>query len=424
MNAYDAPSPSEMLTAFLEGDLDGSHEDLLFSLLNDDHALRIEMRELIAVNRLARYDADAMALPAAWKSAVMNGIAGAPIAGQRETVRPAPAGWYRNGRMILAALLLGILGTLGALRLIYDSGTTIASIEHVAAWPESAGDKHAGPNLLSGDRLTPELPDDKENATTPSERGVLRADVARLHGAEERPVGTVDPEGEPRHAFDSETQHDPRSPMLRTDSLERSSVITEQLADVNDLLSEHDAADRARPISSSLSTPPPPYLSVRRERLELGYRHSLGSNYPNVRIPSTASEGIGEISLSVLYRIGSGHALGLEGGRGNFPQIFRGFESGERVRYEQNPTLLWGGFAYQYTADAILLDGVHPFARLIAGGTVAGPMGRGVLGLRFVPESRMALTAGLEGSLLLYEFQNERFTSSGLDFTYGISVSF
>lgn len=424
MNAYDATTPSEMLTAFLEGDLEGSHEDILFSLLSDDHILRTEMRELIAVNRLARYDAGLMIPPSEWKRNVMKEVAEVGNPKVRKNNRLLPAGWYRNGAILSLGLLLGILGTLATLRLTNDAGTVIAlndvASASTAALPESsAGSSSLGIQAENSHRtVVPNIVNKKnesDRGMSPSPFGLDGPRAMMSDSDDSERANTQDPSVLPGASEAS---------FLRGDKLESAAALTETLVDQDDSSLRSSSTDGLRAINSSLSLPSLPDLNVRRERLEVGFRHSLGSNYPNVALPSTAAQGIGEMSLSLLYSLDEHHAVGLEGGRGNFPQAFRGVENGERVRYEQNPTLLWSGLAYQFIADPILFDGLHPFARLVGGGTTAGPLTRGIVGLRFVPESRVALTAGAEGSLMLYEFQNAWFTSGGLDFTYGISVTF
>ena len=431
MNAYDITSPSDLLIAFLEGDLLEIHEDLLFSHLSGNPSLRLEMREMIAVNRLSTEDAESLRPPSAWKSAVMAGVQDI----QSEQVGESPRRviafpWYRAGGLVLAALLIGVLGTLGTIYLLQDS---VPRDVHSATFMNS---ENVGEHTGAAEKQMGRLSDESVS----SEAGAGRSALARS-APSSGPVGVAHRTGEEIYTPESSGREGLQ--VVEASDVRFESAITEDADAVNALNALNKSSvllvkndfDVAEPapiarLNTNMSQPVTPDLFVQPEYVEVGYRNTIGATYPNVVLPSELDQpnitdaGINGASLSLLYRLEEHHQVGVEMGRDVFPQVYRGVENGEQVRYEQKPTLFWAGAAYQYRTGGVLFDGVHPFVRVVAGGTDVGPLLKGVSGIQFIPEKRVALTLGVEGSALLYQHQKTWFTSRSLDFTYGLSISF
>lgn len=428
MNAYDATSPSDLLIAFLEGDLQEMHEDLLFSHLSGNPGLRLEMRELIAVNRLSSVDAQSLQPPSEWKAAVMSDVQELRNASVRdEPRRPIALPWFRTGALAVLTMLFGVLGTLGVQYLVQGDAVirdvrpaTVTNprevIEPLGAAKERTKQESGGsvsPGTDAGRSIT------AQSASSPVLAGSDAGVIIDHDFPEQKTHRVFSASTNGREALSADSEEELHRPKV----LKESSVLPIE----NDFIVD-EPVPSASP-DAVLPQPLSPDLSVRPEHVEIGYRNTIGSAYPNVVLPSEldqqdADAGINGASLSLLYRLDEHHLIGLETGRDVFPQIYRGTENGEQIRYEQKPVLFWVGAAYQYRTGSVLFDGLHPFVRAIAGGTDAGPLTKGVAGFQFIPERRVALTLGVEGSALLYRYQGDWFSSRSLDFTYGLSISF
>jgi hypothetical protein len=130
------------------------------------------------------------------------------------------------------------------------------------------------------------------------------------------------------------------------------------------------------------------------------------------------------VNLGLMYALDDHHAVGIEAGRESFSQHFNGLENGMGVRYEQNPLAYWATAVYQFTGEP-LLPHVHPFIQIQAGGAFEiGGLGRATLGIKFRPFDRIAVIAGAEGSLMVYRFQSNWFSTNKVGMTYGLSYEF
>ena len=89
--------------------------------------------------------------------------------------------------------------------------------------------------------------------------------------------------------------------------------------------------------------------------------------------------------------------------------------------------VLWGVASLKYKAGQQLfsLAGAEPYAQILVGGTEMGPLAKGIIGLQFIsPDMGFGMKFGVEGSTLLYNFNNELNRTDKLGITYGIIYSF
>lgn len=408
--------------SFLDGDLDPVREDILFSKLAEDQSLRFEMKEMLSVNRLAQLDAESMLPPTAWKVDVMGAVATVNIpevSEKKNTI--AGAGWWRGSFLILLALFVGSVGTLGIQKMLQGDQNT----EEVLAANET--------NTITTnahDVAETPSPDPHEISAKQVERPSSSPGSVRLPLVKLEEVSTV-ASTSPRATNSTDTvaeslkaENEPRAVRLTALSPRNRS-----LADTGAFMLEKNLGGR----SKTASLPQPLLNQVAetdKERqgeagLEVATKTSFAIQEKELATTAQSTDPLGEvgISLSLLYRLDNHHKLGIEVGRQRTPQVFRGVEGNQVVRYEQTPTLNRYGLLYQYSSNDIL-KGVRPVLQGMAGFTETGPVGNALLGAEYAPDSRISLMAGVQGSLSLYRFQENWYSSPRLDFTYGVAVKF
>ncbi len=154
--------------------------------------------------------------------------------------------------------------------------------------------------------------------------------------------------------------------------------------------------------------------------LHLGIRF-LGlwqQSSPEVTLPGQSS-GVRNLCLSLEQPLSAAHAIALEAGSEDFPQVFSSERTG--LQYRQRPALLWVGLAHHW--EPSVEAPAVPFLHTLLGGTVVGPVGKVWVGsaIRLGEHSRLRI--GLEGTLLLYRFEGQWFSTRKLGISYGMAFS-
>lgn len=382
MSTHQDYTDARMLHAFLDGELDGAHEEVLFSKLASSVELRAEMQDQLTIRTAIQHDTDAFNPPAS-ATAALFGALGFSIpsnaaAGAGFSVAQR---WWITGASILTAAV--------AILLLYTQ------------YPFSSSDKVMTERVVS-------MP---STALTIEETPAL-ADIPI-------PASTRQNDVLPRNAY-------PTAPV----------EITNSMRDVNlASLGFHPVAALSSSSSDQAETAAEP-ARIREQHVyfydlvptpdgvTLHARNVALQSDPSPRALSQSEPWFRNVNLGLMYALSEHHSIGIEAGQEAFPQHFSGVEDGVHVRYEQNPLAYWATAVYQYNGDA-LLPHVHPFAQLQVGGAFSlGGLGRASLGLKFKPFDRIAIVVGAEGSMLMYRFQDSWFRTNKLGMTYGIAYEF
>ena len=388
MSNHQEYMDSRMLHAFMDGELGGAQEEALFHKLSGDAALRAEMQDHLAIRKAIQHDIEAFTPPASATAAIFSTL-GFTIPSGSTTAAALPGGssmlrsmWFGAGATVLAvatAVFLYLQFPLAfdsvprTIERVVSSPSPVTVIEETAAvadlpvTPAATVTGDRSPVAAAASDVPASVPvaapaaDFTERAVTPRDMELLAAAVTGRNSPERIRAGQV----------------------YFYDLIPKPDGVT---------LYARNVALRSDPAPTVMSQSEPWFRNV---------------------------------NLGLMYALDDHHAVGIEGGRESFSQHFNGMtDNGLDVRIEQNPLAYWATAVYQFTGDP-LLPHVHPFFQLQAGGAFQlGGLGRAALGLKFRPYDRIALMVGAEGSMLLYRFQRNWFTTNKLGMTYGVSYEF
>lgn len=376
MSNHQEYMDSRMLHAFMDGELGGPQEEALFHKLSADPALRSEMQDHLAIRKAVQHDIEAFTPPASATAAIFTSL-GFTIPSNTATAAGAGSSFLRGLWIGSAASVLAVAT---AIILFFQFSTTgdapAEIIERVVRTP-------ADPVFIEQPAPLADLP------TAPARHASAAVTEAATPFDAEFTVRAVTPRDITLLASAIDETAPPAPPaQVRTDQVR-----------FYDLLPAPDG-------------------------VTLYARNVALRSDPAPTVVSQSEPWLRNVNLGVLYAIDEHHAIGFEGGREPFSQNFHGIEHGVGVRYEQNPLAYWATAVYQFSGDP-LLPHVHPFFQIQAGGALElGALGRATLGLEFRPFDRIAVLVGAEGSLLLYRFQTNWFSSNKLGMTYGLSYEF
>jgi len=412
MSTHQDYMDERMLHAFLDGELDSANEELLFEKLSSDSALRAEMQQHLAMRKAIQHDNEAFTPPASATSAVfaalgfslpplaaeaapagaMGAAGGVGAAGSATT--GAGSGTFRQVTLSTAAAVLAILAAL------------FLSMQFPAITPDLSG---------TAQRVVSVPPTTLEIQETPA--------LGDLPVA--APAAAIPANRAAAAAAEVQEQASPSRDMRILDAREPG---TRPIAALTPLETPAPEPERIRAGDVqffNLVSPP--------DGVTLYARNVALRSDPAPAVVSQSEPWFHNMNIGALYALSDHHAIGIEGGQEAFPQTFSGLEGGRSVRYEQNPMAYWATAVYQFNGDA-LLPHVHPFVQAQAGGAFGqaasggmywlGPLARATLGIKLRPFERIAVVAGVEGTMLLYRFQGSWFDTNKIGLTYGVSYEF
>jgi hypothetical protein len=365
-----------MLHAFLDGELAGVHEEVLFNKLSSSSELRSEMQDQLAIRKAVQHDAEAFNPPSAATAAVFGALGFSippPLPVVAATSTSLSQRLWMSGASAVTAVAIAVL--------LY--------MQFPALLQQSAGPAErvvSSPPFTVMIEETPALSD--INITAPAARSVIASAIPAAAAAELRDVDVRSLGFQPCKAL-------PASEIALRDP-ER---LPSREVYFYDLISAPEGVSFYARNVALRSDPAPKTVS----QSESWFRN---------------------VNLGLMYALSDYHSIGIEGGQEAFPQHFSGVEYGVAKHWEQNPLKFWATGVYQFNGEA-LLSHVYPFAQVQLGGVFQlGGLARTTIGLKFKPFDGIAIMVGAEGSVLMYRFQNAWFRTDKLGMTYGVAYEF
>ncbi len=439
-------SSSELLSVFLDGELEGDDVSRLFYQLASDVDLQCEMRHHIAIRNALR--SEPMRPPADMKRKVLEatGLVVDPAATAGDD-RKKGGGWKTTLTMIAVALLSSSVTLL--VSNTFRDAEPAATVKVDGA---THGDAAIGSPISSNDPAGIDAAVRREPggasaeggphdlvAAVPPPRSSTGREVARgaRGGRSNRLSLGVDRTGRPVVESPPALMPTPDPSGAETTASGDSSFMEAPRLEAIDLRElgpdvGRDTVPGALP--HALLAASTDDLSSNPSNMSLGLRGFTARSFPATGLEPLAGSGLREFGVTFLYHLSEEHAFGVEMGRESIdqrytrieppPDLLKPGEAGtDRVEVEQNYVALWVTGVYQFSPTGIGYAGVRPFMRGAAGGSAVGPVGRGTVGLR-MEIGPVGCSAGLEGSLFLSRYGEEMVVTRKLGFTYGLSVKF
>lgn len=160
-------------------------------------------------------------------------------------------------------------------------------------------------------------------------------------------------------------------------------------------------------------------------KISLSFRGYMMKSDPEVNVNANQTSLLNNAGVGIGYKIAENSSIGFEVGQEKFAQKFTLVRNEDKSFYKQNPLLWWYGIYYQQAFSQLFsMAALKPLAKLFIGGTPAGPLLRGSVGLQYTPDRRVSLFLGWEGSILWYKVQNNLYQTKKNGITYGVSVRY
>ncbi|MBM2815669.1 MAG: hypothetical protein HW421_2431 [Ignavibacteria bacterium] len=162
-----------------------------------------------------------------------------------------------------------------------------------------------------------------------------------------------------------------------------------------------------------------------KNKFSFTLRQFAAASIPTVDLKPISEPTLNNLALSLMYFINPNHAFGIEIGQENIEQQFTGMDGNKEITWTQNYLAFWTGGLYQFSFDPIEnLGDIIPFTKIFLGGTRVGPYAKTSFGFRLPLSENVAIMSGLEYSYLYYQFQGKNFNTQKFGATYGLVIKF
>ena len=430
-----------MLNGFLDGELDATQEEQLFTSLADNAEMRSELRDMRAVQTAARNYAATVTAPAEFTKSVFTRLGFQSTMSTTTTIvgstfALALLGFLKKYWLPLTAVLIGsVLTSWYFLSMdstekqpkrstpsVSQQDASTAAIEK--NHPVSPSETATSPRSTSNPALTKtKLPASASRSTTTSSREVRQQETNTDHrqtideslSANSTVIRNV--------GVSTQSIAFPDSSAPPMETSDASHLLSEPFASFENISTSSDVVNSPSEISFGNMQLSPVRLP---ENFSVEYRgYSLKSS-PEETIAPKSDPWFREMSIALLYRLAPQHSIGIVIGHEAFPQHYNGIENGVGVKYEQSLLTPWIAGEYSFRIASLrFLGRIDPFISLNLGSTIqAWALSRGMVGIRYVPVRSVSIMIGFEGSMLLYQYQSSWFTTKKTGLVYGVAFQF
>ncbi len=412
MNSDYDNTTGELIELFIDGELSGIRQSMLFRALANDETLQSEFHHALAVRRAIQDDRESLSLAPDIKDGLFARASLVP-AGAMMTplvlppVDPGSRGstwWQRHSDKVVSALGGAIFSAL----IIFGLAEIVAPADR-------------SPDVLEYGQVGP-----VDNSVSMDHRSSTDLPVSELRfsdgaaAAEQEAAAPVVEQGQPSkvNAFTETTKQAGAAIDLHEDlpATVDNVSIAKPLSPQRRVFSARHSPLQSGPSSGTPrlapSLPAAP-SNISRFSLQLNGIEGLAL-WPDYNVAESRGPFFNNRSASLLYRLDKRNALGLAAGKESLPHVvLKGATAERRVR------LSWIGLRYQHVLrDLAPVPKLHPLLQLTGAWTDVGLLAKGMAGLRYGLDDSVQMQLGLEGSSLRSRWR----TTDKLALVYGISI--
>jgi hypothetical protein len=413
-------SPSELLSAYLDGELSPQSEKLLFEKLAQSDELRTEMRDFLAIHK--EIENGAMYYPpAALKTAAMA-KAGLESAGAFAGALPL----LKSALVPVVSALTGVVLTVLVMTNLAQDDSELAALKNENALLKS--ENGLLKTNIAQSNNTIELQKLEANIAS-EESAELQKILAKNEQeliAEKYKTQVFKRQAEQQlAALEKVLKTGPTAEIPESEAFKNITVLasnslkSDERTPLKDLLKDVEESVTRPAILDEMSTEKTSWL----ENINFEMRGFSLANFPQPRTLPQSDPIFKNMAIGAYYRVNNTHAFGGEFGQEAFSQRFSEIEADSVVNWQQYLVLPWAGLSYRYTPD-ISFKNIRPMVGIFAGGSEGGPVTRAILGVQIFPENPVSMTIGGEAAAFAYQFKGKWFVSPKLGLTYGVSVKF
>lgn len=404
----DSMSPSEMLSAYMDGELDEQSTSMLFYHMANDVDLQQEMQQLMAIRTAT--SSSTVQVPVHLKHAVFAETIGV----DDHVVAAGGLGGLATAGLVMGAAAIASLAT--AWLLMPDSSSELTRTRPASATVIISQQKPvlSEPPRTEERIISSDMNDQTGNSIKPTAPRVKLYEESVE--AEKIVMGTHNNSTLSSESYEKEILLMPQAEGIQQENVH--SIIASEYRPVSTLYSMQGFG--TIPPLSQLTFQSPEQEPT---TIELSVRGLLTSSLQTTSLTVPSQPLYSNMGVGVLYRLGDNDKIGIEAGYDRWTQIFEGKEGDTSVKFEQIYNAPWLGIAYRHTMNPIQwLSNASPYMQGGLGVTALGPVGRIALGVEYPLFHRVTLSAGMEASGLAYQYQGAIFASQRIAFVSMVHI--
>lgn len=423
---------SELVYLFVDGETNSAQEEILFNTLAGNPELQQELQEAILIRSTLEQDCSALAVPPDTTAAIFQkagfALPGAAASGVSSVTSLVGKALYSLKSLALPALFS--LGGAAIATMYFISHSTASEntnplplVSNIAVAsvviPSSASDLNKETGFRNNESYSAQRSVIKEKIGSSTSKNGIEKSVLHPPQSEETISAPYNfkakiPSEYPDELANSQYSNSSTPTVRIQNSPIKSTVLdTRQNQSSTDLQNGIDAPNVSNFENKSSETDLPISASL-RGLISL-------TTFPSVGKTSYNNE-FNNIALSVAYRLNKNISIGIEGGRQSLH--YYTFENGKNENATLHASMDWAGAFYKQQFPDLTFSDITPYTQVTLGGTLSGPSGRLLTGFMWQPDSRISLSAGIEGSAFLYQKSADWYSLRALGFMYQVEVKF
>ncbi|MBI3260186.1 MAG: hypothetical protein HYZ54_12050 [Ignavibacteriae bacterium] len=440
---------SDLLQAFLDGELEQSHEQPLFNELASSGELRNEMRELLAMRSAVQQDIEAFTPPLAATSNIFSTLgfslpaatsasavgAGEAFSASSAAATASVASWWGKFWLPSATALIGAGVTFWLLNWGYNSNlNAMASAQ--SAEIEKIRSEAATQLTNQANSFRSQLQDAQSKVVVQTQKVYVPkieyryidkpvvTDNATIQNENKSVLNTPVEESAPIIAA-----HDRQPLFAQHYTSGGNSIFTTQnslhfaspISQDNALVQSHDALTGEILERDFL---PQDEQYYQRWSAKFGGVAATITATPTTSL-TEPSAAFNDLNLQLMYSTNEEWSFGVRFGREAFPLSYNGTISGRNIERQQYSSVYWGGVVAQFVPTSLSFwGGFQPYFSVFGGRSEIGWLGRTEAGLQYPLSSQFSISAGIDGSGLFYPFQDKSFQTYKSGINTGIIIHF
>lgn len=415
----DFMTPSEMLSAYIDGELDEQSTSLLFYTMANNVELQQELQQLMTIRTAA--SASVVQVPPHLKQSVLANTIGT----EEKTVVSGMSSMTTAG-LVISAAAIASLAT--AWFLISDSSENTQYLHNISSTRSIETHSTEQPAL---------------SITSQSEFGQHPVESIQNENQSQQQVQVPKNKSTSlptSFSSSSQTSLDKEQSFLNNDLSsyppkvrnEQNHIDQSFASDVDVISSEIISPAISHSVPSLFHTlgALPKISSMSAFSLENEYnsfsvivRGLMSSSMQSSSLPVPSQPFYSDMGIGVFYALNENTQVGIEAGYDRWTQIYEGKEADTSVRFEQFYNAPWVGMAYRHSVAPVeWLSNASPYMQGGIGVTAVGPLARLALGLQYPIFQSVTFSAGIEASGLAYQYQGTIFASQRVSFVSTVSI--
>lgn len=408
-------SLSDLVYLFVDGETTPAQEELLFSSLASNPELQQELQEAILIRSTLEKDCSALAVPPETTATIFQKAGfGTPGVSSTFTVGSLIQGTTQILRSIALPASCAIGGA-ALTAMFFNSNTPKTEqihdpVDNTYYTREISGELGSNKTALQQLNFSPESPISSTfpvTTSTTDRSSNMASDV-------EKNIAANQPE--------TLSEITNNAGIVEEDQSFVENQIVENVVPISSVLNNTNSfgSNSSRVPIGNVST-----IKAQSERA-LPLTFSVRGIIDAVSSPSISaspsSNQLNNLVLSLGYKVSENTTIGLEGGSQNLQ--YYTFENGKNDNATPHSSIEWLGAYYNRTFPILEQDELTPFTQISVGGTLSGPTGRFLMGLRWNPYKYINISGGIESSLFLYQNSSQWYSMKTVGFSYQVNVNF